>query len=353
MAINSVTSGAYDYVEKYQDAIEKNEGDSRQYEQSVRRDWVTLSVREIHIEEGCSTYEDIKASMKDIRFVNRNRLFYETSSIMESYYNGEMNKEDLRQKIENYVQEFTGGVEKCKTPYAANQVKNTFSTLYEYFSRANVRCAVNKNNEEASSYWLNNGVKTEDMDSYTKLKSTVYYNADYYYKSEEMQEFFRDTFDEMADTYGVGEIDYEMIEKNTSFTLDGGLSFNGVWNWSQWQTNHSWMSAENSTSIIDNDFVPPRDFVYAYTNGVSKDNVDGLLKYAKSNQEDKTAEKTDAGQTAKRLLVEIKYGGAFSWGKNSRITQKLEKENWKFLMPSSKSGFGNYFRMLRYARIQE
>lgn len=353
MAINSVTSGAYDYVEKYQDAIEKNEGDSRQYEQSVRRDWVTLSVREIHIEEGCSTYEDIKASMKDIRFVNRNRLFYETSSIMESYYNGEMNKEDLRQKIENYVQEFTGGVEKCKTSYATNQIKNTLSTLYEYFSRANVRCAVNKNNEEASSYWLNNGIKTEDMDSYTKLKSTVYYNADYYYKSEEMQEFFRDTFDEMADTYGVGEMDYEMIEKNTSFTLDGGLSFNGVWNWSHWQTNHSWMSAENSTSIIDNDFVPPRDFVYAYTNGVSKDNVDGLLKYAKSNQNDKTAEKTDAGQTAKRLLVEIKYGGAFSWGKNSRITQKLEKENWKFLMPSSKSCFGNYFRMLRYARIQE
>lgn len=348
MAINSVQSNTYDYLEKYQDAISKEEIHSMQYGQSTGQDQVTLSVGKIHIEEVCETYENIRTSMKDIRLTaNKNRLFYETSSIMGSYYNGEINKEELKQKIEDYIEEYTGGLKNPQTPYAKNYVKDSLSTLYEYFSRANVRCAVNKNNEEAASYWTDNGVKSKDMDSYTKLSGTVYYNAEYYYQSEEMQDFFKDIFDETADTYDVGSIDYEMIEKNTRFTLDGGLSFNGVWNWSHWQTNHYWLDAEKSHSIIDNDFVPPKDFVYAYADHISKDQMDGILKYAKSDQANIEEDKqTELSKKAKKLLIEIKYGGAFSWGKNNMITQELEKNNWGFLMPS---GRRNYFRMLRYA----
>lgn len=335
MAIHSISPDTYHDIDKYQSVSGNKQIDEGRHEQSVKQDLAALSVKEMDI-EACGTYENMKSMSC---FFNKNRLFYETSSIMQSFYNGEINKEDLKQTIEGYVQGLTGGLTNFQTSYAAGMVKEKLSTVYEYFSRANVRCAVNKNNEEAESYWKEVG-----------CKGSVYYNADYYYKSEEIQEFFRNTLNEIANMYGVDEIDYEALEKNTRFSLDGGLSFNGAWNWSHLQTNHYWMGKSNA--IINDEFVPPKDFIYAYGNSLSENDIEGVLKYAKSKQTDNNPDnQAEQNQNAKKLLIEIKYGETFSWGKNSMISQSFEKEKWRFLMPPQDM-FGSYFRMLSYTTIE-
>ena len=347
MAVNTVSVNTYDYKDSYRYVIE--DGSIKAGVQSTNGDTVHLSVKGIQFEEGCGTYENIKVSMKDISYVERNRLFHETTSIMQQFYGGEIGKDDLRQSIENYMKEFAGSSGEGENRYAADRGRNALSTLYEYFSRANVRCAVSKNQEEAEAYWVAHGVKTADMDHYCKVQGTVYYNADYYYKSEELQQFFRDTLNELADSYGVEQVDYKMIEKNTIFTPDGGLSFNGVWNWTVYNTNHYWMVVERRNSVVDNDFVPPKNFVYAFTHCVSKENVDDVVRHARIEQKDmESGKRANSRYRILHFLMEIRYGGAFSLGKHKMTDKNMKNENWGFLMPSRNNPFQNYYRMVKY-----
>ena len=92
---------------------------------------------------------------------------------------------------------------------------------------------------------------------------SIYYNADWYYACEKMQELFRDTADELADEYGVEHVDYKYVEENTRFTLDGGITYNGVWSADVWQRN---VQEVVNIGMIDENMAPPRGFVYCSSN---------------------------------------------------------------------------------------
>lgn len=152
-----------------------------------------------------------------------------------------------------------------------------------------------------------------------------------------------------AISYGVEQVDYKMIEKNTIFTPDGGLSFNGVWNWTVYNTNHYWMVVERRNSVVDNDFIPPKNFVYAFTHCVSKENVDDVVRHARIEQKDmESGKRANSRYRILHFLMEIRYGGAFSLGKHKMTDKNMKNENWGFLMPSRNNPFQNYYRMVRY-----
>lgn len=65
---------------------------------------------------------------------------------------------------------------------------------------------------------------------------------------------------EITTEYGAEPVDFDSVVKNTKYTLAGGLSFNGVWNWRQWDT--SYVTAQKAGNILEKDFVPPKDFIY-------------------------------------------------------------------------------------------
>ena len=122
--------------------------------------------------------------------------------------------------------------------------------LYEYFSRANTRCACLQNEKEGEELLESKGLSWRDA---------YYYNADWYWACEDMQELFRETANELADEYGVEHVDFEAVEKNTKFKLDGGITYNGVWSSKVWQTKYT----ENRVgNFLDTDVVPPKGFVY-------------------------------------------------------------------------------------------
>lgn len=349
MQINSsVNSHHYSSVKKIMDAFRKGEL-NRETLQKNSKDVLEISMRQLSHEEICETYGNIKfRELKPGGIYNweKNRLFDETTSIMKDYYAGKIDQDEVKAKIKNYVEEFAGPSDGV---YSKQQITQVLADVYEYFTCANTRQAVAKNNEEAKSFWIDNGMKKAGTDFYSIHKGTVYYNAKYYYQCEEMQAVFKETFDEIADLYEVQSVDYSAVEKNTSFSLDGGLSFNGVWNWRQYQTNHYWMKSENRTSIIDNDFVPPENFVYAYTNYLSKENIEQVRKYVKTNSSENKSDQ-DLEQKAKILLMEVKYeyGRSLLSHKDSKISQVMKNHNWDFLVPSGKANYRDYFRMLSY-----
>lgn len=348
MAVKVMSQASYTSAKEVMDAMRRGEL-NRETLQKNSKDILEISMRQLSHEEICETYGDIKfqeLKPEGIYSWEKNRLFNETTSIMKDYYAGKINQDEVKAKIKNYVEEFAGPSDQTNCAYSKQAVTQVLADVYEYFTMANTRQAVAKNNEEAKAFWTDNGMKKAGADAYSLYKGTVYYNAEYYYQCEEMQAVFKETFDEIADLYGVQPVDYSMVEKNTSFALSGGLSFNGVWNWHHYQTNHFWMQPENRTSIVDNDFVPPRNFVYAYMNSVSKENIEQVRKFVKTNSLEKESD-TDLTQKAKRLLMEVKYGGFLFSGKDSKISQEMKNHNWDFLVPSGKSR--DYFRMLSYA----
>lgn len=125
--------------------------------------------------------------------------------------------------------------------------------LYELFSRANTRLARNQNYLEGKELMENNGMNPS---------GSCYYNADWYYACEEMQELFRETANELADEYGAEHVDFKYVEENTRFTLDGGITYNGVWEASKWQINADGIF---TGSFIDRNMAPPKGFVYCST----------------------------------------------------------------------------------------
>lgn len=272
---------------------------------------------------------------------SKNVLFYSTYELMKDYYEGSIDKEGVKNQIFDYAKQYVGTYSESKTHEDKVRITSAISDLYEYVSRANTRNAVNMNQKDAKSYWNENGVREKDDDTYSSLKGTVYYDSKYYRQCEDMQKLFRDTFNEIADKYGVERAEYETIEKNTKFSLDGGITFNGVWNHSQYQTNHYWMEYEKKIDIVDNNFVPPENFKYAYTNDITKKSAKKLMDYIKQfdNSESKKSN---------NLLMELNYGSNSQKQNSKKIKEFLRGINVEFLISTKTNSFGNYYRMVSY-----
>lgn len=258
-----------------------------------------------------------------------NRMFSETYEVMKDYYNGRLSRDEVKDIFKEYFYHYMGTTSALKEECSAEETKMSnnfvkqFATshlagLYEYFSRANTRNACAQNMQQGQALMESNGMN---------WNGTYYYNSDWYYACEEMQEMFRETADELADEYGAEHVDFKYVEQNTKFTLDGGITYNGVWDWMEWQINHD---RAIGGSFLDPDMAPPRDFVYcsrAYWDG--KGDLEGIKDNIKK---DKTAyssmmflmaaaKSTNAKES---LLFDQKNYGSFSdWEENDIYTSAL------------------------------
>lgn len=82
----------------------------------------------------------------------------------------------------------------------------------------------------------------------------------------EVKNFLGAAANEVAEKWGIGTVDTQEIEKNSKFTLDGGLDFNSVWNF-------NYRNQVGCASIADEGVEPPRDFKFFY-----KEHVDNRAK---------------------------------------------------------------------------
>ena len=208
------------------------------------KDCLQLSLDSYEIPVGSETYEALKNHMKPLgaayMSLPSNKLFYETYDVMTDFYDGKLGRDEVKNIFKEYFYHSGGRA------FATDRLAG----LYEYFSRANTRCACLQNEKEGKELLESKGLS---------WRGSYYYNADWYWACEDMQELFRETANELADEYGVEHVDFEAVEKNTKFKLDGGITYNGVWSSKVWQSNYTGNRVGN---LLDTNVVPPKGFVY-------------------------------------------------------------------------------------------
>lgn len=96
------------------------------------------------------------------------------------------------------------------------------SEVYEVFAKMNARAARNANYDEGLAENQAYGGRSDGWG---------YYNSDYYYQCEEAKGLLRQAAGYVTGQWEIPAVDFEEIEQNTIFTLDGKLDFNSCWNW--------------------------------------------------------------------------------------------------------------------------
>lgn len=262
------------------------------------KDCLQLSMDSYTIPVGSDTYEEIKNRLKrqGTAYISSpdNKMFYESYAVMKDFYDGKLNRDEVKNIFKEYFYHSTGilsgqGALQVSESYQKQTVTRNLAGLYEYFSRANTRNACAANNREGRALLENNGLSSS---------GSYYYNADWYWACEEMQELFRETADELADEYGAEHVDFDFVEKNTRFTLDGGITYNGVWNSVKWQQD-----AERNADgkYLESGAVPPKGFLYCSCD--MSGSADGSRETASTADRIKKAlEETDKNERYTNLL---------------------------------------------------
>lgn len=247
-------------------SYENGKGQEKVYQ---AKDCVEISMESYTIPARCETYEKVKSQMRPIPCFSHNKMFYETAEVMKDYYGGKLQKDEVKEIFKEYCYHAIGKPSDTDNIYQQKRATQALSELYEFFSRANTRAANNLNSQEAKALLEENGVLASGY---------VYYNADYYWQCEEMQEMFREAADELAHEYGAETVDYKSVEKNTKFTLDGGITYNGVWNAIAAQNNYT--GNMGSEGITDKDAAPPKGFLYCriFDNGKLEETREKLIR---------------------------------------------------------------------------
>ena len=305
-----------------------------------KKDCVELSLESYTISPTADNYEEIKNMLKAQSggriLLPGNRFFGETYEIMRDYYDGKITCDEVKTIFKEYVyhafgrpEEMKGNEKTCETKeatstavsmstYEKQRFTGWLSGLYEYFSRANTRNACTKNMQEGKALMEENGIG---------WNGTYYYNSDWYYACEEMQKLFQETANELREEYGAEQVDFAYVEKHTRFTLDGGISFNGVWDSMEWQFNHD---RTIMGSFKDAGIAPPKDFVYC-----SKVHWDGKSSLAsfREHYEDKNSDSsfrmfllaavTNTWEEKSLLLDRDNYESLSKWEDNENYQKAL------------------------------
>lgn len=163
----------------------------------------------------------------------------EMREVMEGYYNGEISKDEIKGFFMEY----------CSVMYARDE--ETVLNVYEAFLDANYSAAVKKCFAHGYDIAAKEGVSTDNM---------IYYDADYYYQSEEIHDLLKEAVAEYGAKYG-REID--ATKRDDGFKRDyltGTPNFNDKWNFMA--TNMM-----SSGRLMDQNAVPPKDFSFFYKQG--------------------------------------------------------------------------------------
>ena len=310
------------------------------------KDCVEISMESYTIPPDADNYEEVRNMLKAQGSSKAsdlgNQMFYETYDVMKDYYSGKLSRDEVKDIFKEYFYHYMGTSLAARKECGTEGVQQTgsymkqFATgrlagLYEYFSRANTRLAYDQNRQEGKALMERHGMS---------WSGTCYYNADWYYACEEMQAMFRETADELADEYGAEHVDFQYVEQHTRFTLDGGITYNGVWEAAKWQMN--WTGPVQG-GFLDRNMAPPEGFVYCSTGYYWDGNGDleGIRDEIKSRKKEyssmmliwEAARDVKAGGSL--LLDPENYNGSSIWEENDRYQSAVSflknfNINWNF-----------------------
>lgn len=173
----------------------------------------------------------------------------EMREVMEGYFDGEISKDDIKDFFMEY----------CSVKYARDE--ESVLNVYEDFLNENYSAAVRKCFAQGKDIAAKEGVSTDSM---------VYYDADYYYQSEEIHELLKEAAEKYGAKYGI-EID--ATKRDDGFKRDyltGTPNFNDKWNFMA--TNMM-----SSGRIMDQNAVPPKGFSFFYKQGTDVGTKNSLL----------------------------------------------------------------------------
>lgn len=144
---------------------------------------------------------------------------------VQAYSNGEMTDEEIKQTFIDVCKDMRVYQAQSRHTSGVNATDNKqiIENVYEIFQKSNVQSMVDKCFEAGNGIADANGGKEKD--------DWVYYDSKYYEKSQHLRELLQKTSKEMETEWNTDFIDFEKIEKESKFTLNGGLDFNSVWDW--------------------------------------------------------------------------------------------------------------------------
>lgn len=224
------TVSTIDYNCGSADQIQNNRGDRNTSEESAKqkRDYFEKSGLHEVVYPAYTKFEVIKtpsaSTVKEMR------------ELMEGYYDGSINKDDIKDYFIKYAD----------IRYAWGD-KEILLNIYESF--------LDQNYIEAVSACFDKGKEIAGADDYL-----LYYDADYYYMSEEIHVFLKEIVKEYAEKNGM---DVDPDERDRNFQgqyMTGKPNFNDKWNYMA-----SCVMCRGG--MVDLDKVPPKGFSFFYKPG--------------------------------------------------------------------------------------
>lgn len=172
----------------------------------------------------------------------------EMKELMDGYYAGTISKEDIKDFFAEYADAM----------FARDEGR--ILNLYESFLNRSYESAVKACFEEGKDIARAEGKSTNHW---------VYYNADYYYRAEEIHDLLKEAAKEYGAKYGI-EVDTARREEAWQGDyLTGTPSFHSKWNFRA--------NIEGSGRMMDQEAVPPEGFSFFYTDETALGAKDSLL----------------------------------------------------------------------------
>lgn len=204
--------------------------------------------------EVCEQYNDLGHKLIDrleVRLAVSKEIRRDMLKTLGDYYEGNLSDKELE----------TAFIDYCERAGVCDKVR--LMDVYENF--------INESRYASNNVCIRKGDEITRKYGSVSDHDAVYYNADFYYAFERVKQIARNACDRITDVMEWGEVDFEKIEKNTRFNLDGGFDFNGKWAWNAW-------SLMNRCTMIDTGLVPPEGFELYYKERKYDGSEEGIME---------------------------------------------------------------------------
>lgn len=207
-----------DFRKKGQNIIKSN--------QSHQKDTVELScIKEMDLKS--ETYENYgkTGKMPNHCFGDNYGVKLQNSihTAVQAYCKGEMTEGQIQKAFMDACKDMRVYQAQCghTTGVNADDNRQIIGNVYEIFQKSNVGYMAYQNFKAGSAIAAANG--GEEMNDW------VYYDAKYYYESQHLRDLLQEAASKMASEWNTECIDFEKIEKESKFIIDGKMDFNCSW----------------------------------------------------------------------------------------------------------------------------
>ncbi len=153
------------------------------------------------------------------------KLQNEIHSAVRAYCYGEITEKQIQKVLMDACKDMRVYQAQCghTSGVDAKDNRQIIGDVYEIFQKSNVNSMVDK--------CFKAGSNIADAYGGKEKNNWVYYDSKYYDESQHLRNLLQEAANEMTAEWNTDFIDFEKIEKESKFTLDGALDFNSVWNW--------------------------------------------------------------------------------------------------------------------------